>query len=193
MVSRRELYERVNSVWPSPVPKLTLPEAKRAVRKLWRFVLKRVPSDLEVKLTTGNHRTRVDYHTVYVNLEGTWEGGWDHLIHNLSHHFYHHIGLRERYKAHAKDHARLELRMRNLALRRGWLNGALLDKPRAEKPAADPISSELEHAQKKVKQAATRLKRALTIHKKWSRRVKRLQAKAEKSLTSAAQSDTVSA
>lgn len=191
MVSRRELYERVNAVWPTPTPALTEPEAKRAVRKLWRFVLKRVPKQLDVQLTTGNHRTRVENYVVYVNLQGSWESGWSELIHNLSHHFYRCMGLRERYKAHAKDHARLELRMRKLALRRGWLNGALLDKPKAEKPAADPISSGLEHAQKRLKQAATRLKRALTIHKKWSRRVKRLQAKTEKSLTSATQSDTV--
>lgn len=133
MVSRREWYERANAVWPAEVPALTAGEAVRAARKLYRFV-RRSRCFHKVEVTSGNRYSYGRGNVLFVNPTSTHHGGgWKALLHDLSHWL-------DTGPAHSKEHAKLEMRMVKEVVRRGWLTGSLKDKPKVEKPAADPKS-----------------------------------------------------
>lgn len=125
-MTRKEWYARVSSAWDSnrPLPELTGVEAVRAAAKMWRFVLGQTcPFDI---VETGRGRyswTRwADGKKVLAVIP---RRGWDELVHDLSHLLFNQLYRGEGLKPHDKRHARLELKLRKEALKRGWLSGTL--------------------------------------------------------------------
>ncbi len=165
MVTRREWYERVNAAWPKNVPALTFPEARRAARRLARFAKVTVPT--RIVETTGNRYTRLFYGELRINTSRGWHG----FVHSLSHLF--HRRTMRGFAPHDPTHARLELRLIKEVLRRGWLDGRLKDRP--TQVAAVSLVGECErdamHAQRMLKRAETRLKRATTIVRNWRKKL----------------------
>jgi hypothetical protein len=133
MVSRTQWYTRVNASWPEKTPAVTAPEAIRAARKLYRFVTGNTLGN-PITVTSGNRYTWMRRGVLYVNPDG----GWHRLIHDLSHWLHGRVNVGN--KPHDKTHARLELRMRKEALKRGWLGGALADRPPV--PATAPETAQ---------------------------------------------------
>lgn len=164
-ISRKEWYSRVNAAWAFapgvPAPQLTGEEAVRAVAKLWRFVLgQSCPYDIVE--TSGRRYTGHAYRNgggvVYANPSG----GWSDLVHELSHDLFSTLYRGAGLKPHAKEHARLELRMIREVHRRGWLEGALRkpERPANPKPSAAQVREE-------------RLLRILGRIVTWERKLKR--------------------
>lgn len=175
MVTRQELYARVNSAWPAIVPPLTFPEAKRAAKRLLRFL--KLPN-YHIEETSGNRYTWIRNSVLNINLDprGLIRSGWQDLVHMLTR--YAHRFHDRSVAPHAKAHARLELRTIKEVVKRGWLDGRLKDKPKLVPAAPTPIeerSEKIEHARAKLREASTRLKRATTILKKWQRRIRHLE------------------
>lgn len=168
-MNRRDWYERVNAAWPAgPLPKLTGPEALKAARRLFRFCKVGIP---HLELTSGNRHT-------WMKRGGTFQvnpdKGWHSLVHSVSH-WAHYSRNGNLTAPHAKEHARLELRLVRQVVKRGWLDGRLRPKPRTlAAPVPPSPDAKLEHARTMLRRAETRAKRAETIRKKWARRVSRL-------------------
>lgn len=136
-VTRREWYERVNALWPADVSAPTALEAVRAARRLWRFATGETFPAANVRVTSGRRFTWVRRGVMSVNpdRDGHRHRGWQALVHDLSH--YLHYRINPGVAPHSGAHARLEMRLIKEVLRRGWLQGALRDKPKAEKPKPD--------------------------------------------------------
>jgi hypothetical protein len=176
-MNRQDWYERVNAAWPAgPLPKLTMEEAVKACRRLFRFCGVTVP---HIQPTSGNRHNWGRYGTFYVNVDK----GWHALVHGVSH-WAHYLRTRGTDVApHDKSHARLELRLVRQVVKRGWLAGRLKRQPKPEAPPpapADVRSRKLEHARAMLAKADTRLKRATTIRRKWARKVAGLERAAQK-------------
>lgn len=170
MTTIAEWYARVNSAWPKDVPQLTLQEAERAIRKLYRFSFgKKAPYEQYIE-TRGKHRYnrsafRAGKRVFLVNLGGHHRGGgWDSLLHDLSHRW--HSG-----KPHSRQHARLELRLRAEVLKRGWLAGSLKsEEPPAVLPTPqDRFRGNIELISAKLARWQTKWRRAETAIKKLTR------------------------
>lgn len=141
MVTIDEWYRRVNAVIPHNTPPPTGKQAINAVRRLYRFVMKR-KMKFKVKLTSGRRYTwrRGDTFFVNPNRPGWRHSGWHALIHDLSHYLHRwKIGG----KPHAKSHAKLELRLAKECVRRGWISAG---KPAVELPQAPPAERREEQA-----------------------------------------------
>ena len=169
MVSRKEWYTRVNASWPEKPPALTEPEGIRAARKLYRFVTGNTLGN-PIAVTSGNRYTWMRRGVLYVNPDG----GWHRLIHDLSHWLHRRVNAGK--KPHDKAHAKLELRMRREALRRGWLAGALADKPKvpvtAPETAQDaPALAEAPKARPSVREQ--RYARTMAAIERWRTKEKR--------------------
>lgn len=138
MVTIREWYERANSVWPEDLPELTMPEALRAARKLWRYATGESFRGKVEPVARRNQYTWVRHGTLYVNhnkfewVRGHGEiGGWRTFVHDLGHCIDYRTGARrEAGRPHSKQHARLEARLAKQVIRRGWLDGRLKDPAR---------------------------------------------------------------
>lgn len=156
-VTRKEWYRRVNAAWPADVPPLTAPEAVRAVRRLYRFGLRRTFRG-EVRVTSGRRYTWMYHGVLFVNPEK----GWKDLVHLISHYAAERL---EPGAAHGGYHARMELRMIKAVIRRGWLSGALRDPERApvvvdERAARQGrLAVRLVAWERRAKRAATALKK----------------------------------
>jgi hypothetical protein len=171
MVSRKEWYTRVNAAWPDVLPIPTAEEAKRAARKMYRFVMGR-KLQLPIQITSGNRFTYGHGGKLFVNpnrQRGDGETGWDALIHDLSHWL--HRKVNPEGKPHDKAHAKLELRMRKEVLRRGWLAGTLKAQPKPETPLRDPRAEKLTRLVARRKAWMTRAKRAATALAKLKRQI----------------------
>jgi hypothetical protein len=162
-VNIAQAYEKVNLIKPvDPVTPLTLDEATRAVRKMYRH-LSGHKFPYRITETSGNRYTWLRGSEFRVNVEK----GWGDLIHLFSHWYYtEKIGGRP----HSKVHARIERKLRAWAIKNGWMNGAL---KKAELPPipppliADIRAKKIEKRQRqikglerKIKALTTRLKRA---------------------------------
>lgn len=175
MTSRREFYRRAEATWPAEVPELTGPEAIRAARKLYRFVHRRAYGR-PVWETSGRRYSGYSFRREPGTATGRQGGiavnpgrGWYALVHELSHAFG---------GGHSKDHARLEARMIREVLKRGWLAGALKDKPKPAAAAPTPaqvIDAEVARAAASLKRWQTKAKRAQTAIKKLTRKLARLE------------------
>jgi hypothetical protein len=168
-VTRREWYRRVNAAWPAKVPPLTADEAVRAARKLYRFAMGytwRGP----VRVTSGRRYTWIRHGVLVVNPEHGWKG----LVHLLSHYCHDRsVGADE--QGHNAAHARAELRMIKEVIKRGWLAGTLVPKP---KPAPVPIDKHAEkvaRTEAAIKRWTTKQKRAETALRKLRRRLRALE------------------
>jgi hypothetical protein len=137
METERTKYSSVNGAWPDNVPKLTGPEAIIAVRKLYRFIMKRSWQG-KIELTSGRRFTWPRRGVMYVNPARSWTGhiqrGWPDVVHLLSH--YCHRRLHPGHKPHdgRGTHAWVERQMIEHVVNSGWLDGRL-KKP--EKPNVD--------------------------------------------------------
>ena len=117
-VTKREWYRRVNDAWPEVVPPLSAVEAVRAVKRLYRFAMKRTWQGA-VKIATGNRYTWIRRGVLFVNPAK----GWKETVHLLSHYCAHQSIPDE--PGHGAAHARFELRMIKEVVKRGWLSGSL--------------------------------------------------------------------
>lgn len=172
MVSRREWYERVNAAWPSEVPALTAEEAVRAARKLWRWGMGRRFTG-RVEVTSGNRRTWTRSGTLLVNPGHGWVG----FIHDMSHLLWWAANDSDT-RPHEKGHAKLELAMRKLALRRGWLDGKLRSKPKPPKPPVDQRAEKLSAIVVRMDRWLAKKRRAERALAKLARQRRRLERQA---------------
>jgi len=157
-----QAYQKVNAVAPGgPVSPLTLPEAAKAVRKMYRHLTGR-KFPYAITETSGNRYTWLRGTTFRVNCEK----GWTDLIHLFSH-WYHRTTNGGR--PHSKSHARIERKLRAWAIERGWLDGALKAEAKVERPAsksearAERIErrrAQVARLERKLKALSTRLKTA---------------------------------
>lgn len=169
MVAITEWYSRVNAAWPKPLPKMTFEEGARAVPKLYRFVTGQSFTG-DIVETSGNRFNYARRGVFYLNTQGySGHGAWHDLIHDVSHTLVNRIWL-DKIKPHSRDHAKLELRLVNEAVKRGWLSGALQDKPKPAKPKRDIRVEKLIGTEALIARWETKLKRAQTALKKLSRR-----------------------
>lgn len=176
-VTIREWYRRVNEVWDgaglekASAP-LTADEATRAARKLYRFIKRRTWTG-PVKVTSGRRFSDIRDGTIFVNPDGYRPyRGWIGLVHDLSHDLL--------YAPHGKDHARVELKMAKVVVKRGWLDGVLKSPEKAPVTHADVV---LTRRRMKLASIVTRqklwdgkLRRAQTALKKLARERKRAEA-----------------
>lgn len=139
MVSISEWYERVNSVPLSPTPP-TYKEAVNAVRRLFRFIMKRPWPGKFAPAKKRNGYTWPRAGVYYVNpnrrdIYNSNKGGWHDLIHDVSHYLY-----RKKNgwagRPHCRQHARLELKLRKEAVKRGWVAPPPEEKQPEPTPAA---------------------------------------------------------
>lgn len=158
-----QAYERVNAVKPpEAVTPLTLEEATAAVRKMYRHLTGNVFPYTVVE-TSGNRVTWLHGREFRVNVGR----GWSDLVHLFSH-WYH----RSNYpgdRPHSKRHARIEAKLRRLAVARGWMAGAL---SRPEVVVTPPTKAEeraklierrraqVARLERKIKALTTRLRTA---------------------------------
>ncbi len=166
MTTIAQYYAKGNSLWPDPLPELTFPEAVRAARKLYRYVLGR-KCPWVFKQVHGRLNTWVYSGCLNINLAGDWQHkGWADLVHSLAHLCHNRIPDHD--KPHSKEHARLEIRMIKEVLKRGWLAGALKDK--LTTAPADARVKELERIAAAKSRWERKMKRAQTALKKLTRR-----------------------
>lgn len=181
MVTRRELYERVNTAWPEVLPVLTFAEAQRAARKLYRYATgKKFPYSFVE--TSGNRSNWVGRRNGTRVFRLNPERGWKIFVHHFSH-WLHRVGNPDE-APHAKAHARLERRLILQVLRRGWLDGTLREEETPAPAPAPTPNTKLDHARTMLARAETRLKRATTLRRKWARRVRLYERKLSSSASS---------
>lgn len=172
MVTIREWYEQVNAAWPAHVPPMTPKGAVNAAKRLYRFATGK-KLGWAVKVTSGNRHTWGRNWSGVLRVNPT--KGWREFVHDFSH-WLDRVVLHRRAKPHARDHAKLELRLVREVVKRGWLNpepaAAPQPKPEPVPPSPDQRkAAKLAHATKMLARAERRLKLATTIAKKWRRRV----------------------
>lgn len=157
-----DAYEKVNAVAPTveALP-LTLPEAQRAVRKMYRHLRGR-KFPYRIEETSGNRFTWLQGGEFRVNCQK----GWTDLIHLFSH-WYHRNQVGGR--PHSKTHARIERKLRKWAIERGWMNGSLKAKEKAEVPQTKSAAraelierrrDQVARLERKIKTLSTRLRTA---------------------------------
>jgi len=142
MVTRNEWYERVNASWPETIPVPTHWQAVNAVRRLWRWGMNDVWRG-PVRVVSGKRYTWERRGTLLVNPNrpGSEGGGWKALIHDLSHLMWRKANP-EGVRPHEKGHAKLELRMIEEVLKRGWLSSEPApDQKEAPKPTKRDVQS----------------------------------------------------
>jgi len=187
VVTIKDWYKRVNDLWPKnaegrrDLPTLTYHEAERAARKLFRWAGLKFEHYEEARVNAATWVRRRIYGARWVEVVAiNAHRGWHDLTHMISHI----VNQRAGHKPHGREHARLELGMVRQVLKRGWLQGTLRPAPVVVKPEPAPIpvpseapapisrtATKLSHAQRMLKVATTRHKRAATLLKKWQRRV----------------------
>lgn len=154
----RDWYARVNAEWPRPIPALTEDEAKKAVKRLWKWGMGE-KLDLPIVITSGRRYTWTYGGTLRVNASR----GWDNFIHDLSHLMW--IRSNPDARPHEKGHAKFELKIRKEVLRRGWLDGKLRTET-DEEPA--PVAS-------KDDERRAKLDRVMAGIDRWERKLSRAQ------------------
>lgn len=173
MTTIRQFYEtRVNALWPDGLPKLTAEEARRAARRLYRFVMKR-KCPYPIVATKGNRYSyiravgRRGWQTKRkTSLVVNYERGWQAMVHELSHTFFRR--LRPGDKPHDRPHAGLEASMIQYVLDHGWLDGKLAAKPKA---TVDVRTKRKQQTLDGIARWETKLKRANNALKKLRRRL----------------------
>jgi hypothetical protein len=161
--------------------------AIKATAKLWDHFLGGEQPPIDV--TSGNRYTWMREGTLYVNPEG----GWGRMIHDLSHYFHRTLyrrsmredaplGLYDAKAArpHSPQHAKLERRMAEYVIRKGWIDGALEPKKAADsviheaisEAASDEVHVEL-HLQARQKLYAEKLAAIKVKIERWEKKAKR--------------------
>lgn len=159
------------SDWPDKVPPLTGPEAIRAVKRLYRFAMKKTWEG-PVVLTSGRRHTWVRRGTFYVN-----PASWQYLVYDLSWYFY----RREAPILKRATAPKIQAKLIREVVDRGWLTDGL--KVRELEPVDQAILKEIERENKLrkqlesgVKRWTTKLTRAQTMLTKYERKLKRYHA-----------------
>ena len=133
------VYARCEAAWPEKLPPLTGPEAVTAVKRLYRFAMKRKWAG-KVELTSGRRYTWPRRGVFYVNPNRSnaySKAGWHDIVHFVSH--YCHARLYPNARPHDHTHATLERTMIEYVIKSGWLDGKL---KRPEKKEATPLKQE---------------------------------------------------
>jgi hypothetical protein len=127
--------ELVNDRFGSERPILSPEESIRAAKKLYRHAMgKSFPG--RVELTSGNRYTWVRRGVLWVNPDQRGMG-FREMIHSLSH--YCHRRLHPNDAPHSKRQAKLEGRLVEFALSRGFTDGALKRDPPPPKEKPDVV------------------------------------------------------
>jgi len=151
-------YDRVNAVWPSPVPALTAQEAISASRRLLRLALGE-PFTGKIQITSGRRHNWVRNGVLYVNPDR----GWHDLVHDLSHYAF--WRLHPGRKPHDWRHAALERSLIEAVASKRWLDGILRREPKP-KPKPDLRAVRQMRIIARIKAWETKLRRADNALKK---------------------------
>lgn len=156
------VYARCEAAWPKDLPKLTGPEALSAVKRLYRFAMKK-PWPGKLKLVTGNRYTWPSGGVFHVNpaRRGAQEAGWHDIVHFVSH--YCHRKLNPGTRPHDHMHATLERKMIEHVVASGWLDGKLKRPAKAKPVIRDvryaSILKRIESWERKERRARTALRK----------------------------------
>jgi hypothetical protein len=126
-----KLYAEANSLWPSPIPRITPQEAVRAAKALYvvatghRFGgVVRVTGRKRMRhVTVGFYRKSNFAKAERAIFVQSCNVSWDFFIHSLSHDVHKMIVPNRR--SHDWTHASLEKRMVEAVISRGWTDGRL--------------------------------------------------------------------
>jgi hypothetical protein len=180
---QKRLWGYVNDQWNShpnnrvpPTPE----EAIKGFKILYRAATGRTFKGV-VKITSGNRHTWSRQHGVWTlnpNESNSFFGGWREIVHSMSHYF-HAVNNRHLAPHHPKQ-AYLERKLTEVALRRGFLDGKLKPKPKAEKPPVDELAVAMERLEAREKAWATKQKRATNAIARLKKERKSLERKLAK-------------
>lgn len=176
MNEKQAFYAKhVNGAWqyPNGVPKLTGPEAVKAARLLYRFIVGRPSTHLKARVTSGNRNTWVRNNELVVNPDK----GWREFVHELSH--YLHYKTHPQARPHDYSHAYVEARMVKHVIEQGWLDGKLKPKERAAKPKPDRDTVERARIEAAIKRWNSKALRAKNALRKLERRRRYYERKAQ--------------
>jgi len=159
--------------WPDHVPPIGATEAVTAARKLWRFAMGETWRG-RVEVTSGRNHTWERDGILYVN-----PNGWKWMVSDLAWLFF--TRANPTLRRNRKDIAKLEEKLIQQVVRRGWLANAL--KTREVPPDVQIILKHIEKENKErklleagVKRWTTKLSRAQTMLAKYERKLKRYHA-----------------
>lgn len=164
-------YESVNGAWPAgtnegralkPNPQ----EAVTAVKRLWRFAMKR-PCPLKVVAVAGRRLSGITSGVYHINPDERG-GGWHEVVHDVSHRcaWRLHPGV----KTHSTQHAFLEREMIAYAVRSGWLDGKLRRPERPAKPKPNPAEVRYQRVLAAIARWEAKRRRAVNALKRLERR-----------------------
>jgi len=183
---QERLWGYVNDQWKAHPAHRVPPTPEEAIRGF--KILYKVASGakfpdrfVNIKITSGNRHTWRRGNTWYINPDECRPfglGGWPEIVHSLSHFF--HMKQNPHLAPHHGKQAYLERKLTETALRRGFLDGKLKPKPKAEKPPVDKLAVAMERLEAREKAWATKLKRAQTAIAKMKKERRSLERKIEK-------------
>lgn len=133
-----DVHAKSTDAWPEVVPPLTAEEATKALRRLYRFSMRKTFNS-PVTITSGNRRA---CSAKYWNLNSReWRlnpsKGWREFIHDLSHWL---DLLANGESKHGKHHARFEAKLIAEVVRRGYMDGKLsAPEPKAKPPIEERV------------------------------------------------------
>ena len=159
----------VNRAWPEELPLLTAEEALSVAKRLYRFGMKRAWKG-KWALTSGRRYTWPRRGVYFVNPVGSRSRGWRDLVHEVSH--YVHSRRYPGKRGHDIRHEILEREMVDHVVRSGWLDGRFRKAQAPSVSGFEKLERKLAHAQQMLSKAETRAKRAATLRKKWSDKVR---------------------
>jgi len=163
-------YEEVNDQWPDNLPVPTGQEAIAAVKRLYRFAMKR-PFRGKFKLTSGRRYTYPRSGVYMVNPAGHHFGGWRDLVHDVSHHCHIKLwrGKHEDFGHHDVRHRKLERDMVAYVIEHGWLDGKLRREP---KPKPNPVTTRHTSVVRRIRTWESKAKRADNALRKLRRQLR---------------------
>ena len=171
----RAAYDPIAETWKAaeaerPFLPITQEIAWKVINKSKRFLWGRRYTKISkdrVIITSGRNHTYCDGYSWRVNPDRSWSHGgvWQQLCHAISH-FYSDRMLE---RGHSKKHARLELKLAKMMIRRGWMYGTLereakpIHVPTADEARSKKIElrkSQIVRLERKAKRLSTMLKKA---------------------------------
>lgn len=183
---------QARALWPADLPVPTRPECERAARRLFRFATGRAWKN-PVRFTSGNRRTRVRSHAMLLNAnhvshqynakgQSATIGGWVTFVQGLASSLIFNGWVARAKVMRGTQLARLEVKLIQEVLDRGWLSGILKDpvKPvpvRSTPPKSVLLLKEQARVGKRLRAWGTKRRRAELAIRKLSRRARFLERK----------------
>jgi len=152
-------YAAVNAAWPADVPTLTIEDAGKAARKLWRTFATRegVPPGAK---PYSYHEPRRCWGSTS-GTRNSLRAGWRRMVHDVSH-IMSSKANRLR-KNHGAIHAELELRLVQYVVSNGWLS------PKVDTPKDDPRQERYQRVLASIDRWERKQRRAETALRKLAR------------------------